>query len=39
VISNCDVSQNEFIEPKKGLFLEMDDAVFTYFSSEMQDRE
>jgi hypothetical protein len=31
VISESDMSQKKFIQPKKGQFPETDDAVFTFF--------
>jgi hypothetical protein len=36
-ISGCEASRRKFIGPKKGRFPETDDAVFTFFSKEMQD--
>jgi hypothetical protein len=36
-ISRCEASQRKFTGPKKGRFPEIDDAVFTFFSREMQD--
>jgi len=32
-ISGCEASRRKFTGPKKGLFPEIDDAVFTVFSS------
>jgi transposase-like protein len=36
-ISGPEASRRKFTGPKKGLFPEVDDAVFTFFSRETQD--
>jgi hypothetical protein len=36
-ISGCEVSRRKFSGPKKRRFPEIDDAVFTFFSRDMQD--